>query len=351
MSERVLIAISGKVESLVAAWLLKKQGRQLRGVYLDILDREAARNKVLEYERKLGISIQVIRAQEMLIPVLKPFFENRLATGKRFNLKQVFHQKILMPEILKIKEQHQFIGLASGHRVLLQNDPANKQVKVCCYENPAQDEAHLIMGLSQDQIATIELPLGSIPYKMMERIAVELGLGEFDELFRIDWKGLESELLAYFTQDMNKTIDVFGADGGRLGTCTDFTRYCQGDQYQVPDSPVVPDQNMVITEINAKLNQMKIADLNKRNVYELELEDAAWFTRADLGLKVLNTTMIWEPGQKPTPVKLIQFEESRIKAIIEEPLQGPRANIFSGDSVLWISGNEVLGGARVSRVK
>ena len=350
----MLISISGKVESLVAAWLLKKQGRQLRGVYFDLTQDENEKNKILEYERKLGISIQIVPVQDLLLTSLAPYFEKTLQTGAKLNLKKLIHQKIFFPELFKILEQHHFQGIAGGYRVVIQNDPISQLTKIYGYEDPKEDEADFILGLSQKEISLLELPLGSIPMKMMRRIAVELELDQEQSYFQIDWKALQGVLMSHFTKDMDKSIDLFGDNGSRIGTCSDYTRYTLGDAFHlagVVGGGNKPSEALVVMEIDSKTRHMKVGDLNRRVIHELELSDVAWITRADLGFTVLKTFMVIKNNPKKIPVKLIQFEENKVKAILETPLKGLEAALYNGDQVMWMNGNEILGGARVTRVR
>ena len=59
MKEKMLVSLDGGVESLVTAWLLKKQGFQLRAVLFDVSDSnenaEVMQKMVSEFEKKLGI--------------------------------------------------------------------------------------------------------------------------------------------------------------------------------------------------------------------------------------------------------------------------------------------------------
>ena len=89
---KVLVAMSGGLKSLVTAWLLKKQGMQVRGVYLDLIGPSRSQEKVEALERKLGISIQVVPAQVEFSNRLAEAREKAIDQNEAFDPSLFFHQ-------------------------------------------------------------------------------------------------------------------------------------------------------------------------------------------------------------------------------------------------------------------
>jgi tRNA-specific 2-thiouridylase len=157
--EKVLVALSGGKESLVTAWLLKKQGMQLRGVFFDLSGDPALAETIASFERKLGISIQVVNARADAEKIVMNELREGLLSGRRLDLKTIFHQKYLLPKLFEAKEQYQFQKIASGHRALIQHDSGDNLMKVYRYTSIDADESQLLVGLSQSELAALILPL------------------------------------------------------------------------------------------------------------------------------------------------------------------------------------------------
>jgi tRNA U34 2-thiouridine synthase MnmA/TrmU len=357
---KVLVALCGKKESVVTAWLLKKQGMQVRAVYLDL--KETDDQYIHELEKKLGISIQVISCADEAFRLFQKEVKEASEEGRKVDLKQIFHQKILFPKLIELKEAHQFSKLATGHRAQLQMDSVAERMRLFRYPNLEEDESVYFSGLPQKHVRDLVLPLGSIPGAMAEKIALELQIQDEDR-FRIDWSALHQTLMAAQAESegaggkarLAQKVEVSTEQGARLGGFRILDGLKLGDPFQ---DPAFPDLHYIVTEIDFEVLKVVVVPVQKRKVRELHLEDASWIVTDDLKLGTLACFVSWGKRGDAYPVHVIQFEGNRLKAFLDAPLEGPDADVFNGDSVLWLNTNqggksgdqEVLGGARVFKV-
>ena len=338
---KVLVALSGGNDSLVTAWLLKKQGMQLRGVHLDLTGDPKVAETAAIWERKLGIPIQVVPCSEA-IEKLMPEVQNSILGGKRVDLKALFHQHVLFPKLFELKAQGHFQKVATGHRVLLNPDSIDAVVRVNRYAELSEDESGLLIGLSQKEIGDLELPLGTIPHAMIKKIGLELNLSDAQG-FDPNWTSLLSVAKSSI-KNKPALLEVFTDFGARLGTEPNFMSIALGDTYADPNEK---EKLYVVWEIDANHNKMVVGEESRRVVRELLVEECSWFTLNDLKLEPLRCALAWDRSTRAIPVKIIQFEGGRMKVFLETPLIGAEADIFNGQTVLWVTGGEVLGGARV----
>ena len=122
MKEKILVSLDGAEESLVTAWLLKKQGYSMRAVTFDITDvpehKEALRKSVAEYERKLGISIQVMECAHEAREIVESEVAQGSERGFRYDIKTIFHQRFLFPKLLAMKDHFNFDKVEIGAGVI-----------------------------------------------------------------------------------------------------------------------------------------------------------------------------------------------------------------------------------------
>lgn len=332
MKEKMLVSLDGAVESLVTTWLLKKQGFQLRAVLFDVSENgegtEAMQQRVVEFEKKLGIPVQLVECGKEAREVVFKEIENGIARGFRYDIKSIFHQKFLFPKLFALKNQYQFQKIATGHRAHIQHEALSDKMKVLRYHTLKQDEAHLLVGLTQEELSTLVFPLGSIPLTMIHKLAAELEL-------KPDLKPAKFEM--HYTPEI-VDAPVYAADGSYIGMTGDTgTKMGLGQEYE----------QAVIFKIDPNQNQVVIGTLEQREIHEVWLENASWFSGEDLGFNAKSCQMFWKAALQPIPVKVIQYEGGGMKALLDQPISGEVANLFNGDTVVWLDGDTVLGGARV----
>ncbi|WP_245633484.1 tRNA 2-thiouridine(34) synthase MnmA [Candidatus Mycoplasma haematobovis] len=179
MSLKVVIALSGGVDSAIAAFLLKKQGYQLFGVYMqnwDVqLNEENAPNSfcskqedlkyVKEICNKLNIPLQVYNfVPEYWENVFEPYLdllENSLISNPDILCNSRIKFGILLN---KLRENYgDDIKIATGHwaRILKEE---NKYYLARC-SNSSKDQTYFLSRLTEEQLKYIIFPLQDIQNK------------------------------------------------------------------------------------------------------------------------------------------------------------------------------------------
>jgi tRNA-specific 2-thiouridylase len=205
---KVLVAMSGGVDSSVAAALLKKQGREVFGVYLRLADKsglsridaEADEKSAREVAEKLRIEFKVVDARKEFKKKVVDYFLREYKNGRTPNPCVVCNPKIKFAAILKIADKLKFDYVATGHyaRVFViasvakqsQNlmtglprryAPRNdSKVKLFEALDKTKDQSYFLYGLNQKQLARIIFPLGGYKKKEVREIAKKMKLPVFD---------------------------------------------------------------------------------------------------------------------------------------------------------------------------
>jgi hypothetical protein len=329
MKHKTLVALDGSDESLVTAWLLKKQGHQLRGVMFQVSHdaqiKEALEQQVHDLERKLGIPVQLMDCAKEARDVVAKEVEFAITRHARYDIKTAFHQHFLFPKLFAMKDHFQFDRIATGHQINLQYEPLDNRVKVVQYHNPEEDDAALLVGLGPDQLRALEFPLGAIPLSMIRKLADELQLSGGMKPVSFEYSSDHPQTLEFVNDEESSgpgadlLLDAMGFDPSIIFS----------DQIQQPAPDLQP--------------------LTDRVIREVWLENASWFSGQDLGFKSKHCWMTWSKGQAPVAAQVLQYEGAGLKAILDQPLTDQAANLFPGDQVLWLEDHTILGGARVVR--
>jgi tRNA-specific 2-thiouridylase len=180
MKERVMVALSGGVDSAVAAYLLKEEGYEVVGVTmcLGVKTPESGKVKccgVREIEDArgvcscLGISHNVIDfAPELARFVIEPFIEE-YRTGRTPNPCVECNRRIKFGALLELALSMGFDLLATGHYALV-----DKSGGICCLKvakDSRKDQTYFLSGIPKEALKHVVFPLADLTKDQVRAVA------------------------------------------------------------------------------------------------------------------------------------------------------------------------------------
>src|SRR5512145_1313617 len=180
---RVVIGMSGGVDSSVAAWLLKQQGHEVIGLFMknwedddddeycstrqDLIDAAAAADV-------LGIELEAVNfASEYKDRVFAEFLREYSA-GRTPNPDVLCNAEIkfkaFLDHALKLGAEH----IATGHYARVRE--ADGRFELLRGVDPSKDQSYFLHRLNQAQLARTLFPIAHLRKTEVRRIAAELGL-------------------------------------------------------------------------------------------------------------------------------------------------------------------------------
>ena len=182
MKKKVLVGMSGGVDSAVAAYLLQKEGYEVCGVTLRTWEGEdGAESRCCEIDDarrvawKLGIQYYTLNCtREFARDVVDPFAASYLR-GQTPNPCVICNRSIKWDKMLYAAKVMEADYVATGHYAhVLRLDNGRYTVKTARYA--AKDQTYMLCRLSQEQLAATLMPLGDYSKDDVRRIAREAGL-------------------------------------------------------------------------------------------------------------------------------------------------------------------------------
>ncbi len=181
MKKRVLIAMSGGVDSSVAAALLLQQGYEVEGVTLkltaglccDIGSAQAVCSH-------LGIPHRMLDMQKEFASAIIGNFIEEYRGGRTPNPCIRCNDIIKFRALLTYARENDFTFLATGHYALVELDPARSRLTLKKGGDAKKDQSYFLYRLTQDQLAHVLLPLGGLHKTEVRRLARTLKLPAAD---------------------------------------------------------------------------------------------------------------------------------------------------------------------------
>lgn len=189
MSKRVVVGMSGGVDSSVAAWLLKRQGYDVIGVTMQIWQDEEEEIKetnggccglsaVEDAERvaeKLGIPYYVMNFKREFKTSVMDYFVEEYLRGRTPNPCIACNRYVKWEALLKRSLEIGADYIATGHYARVHRLP-NGRFAVQSSVTAAKDQTYALYNLTQEQLAHTLMPVGSYTKEEIREMAESAGL-------------------------------------------------------------------------------------------------------------------------------------------------------------------------------
>ena len=187
--ERVVVGLSGGVDSAVAAWLLKEQGHEVVGVFMknwedddtdeyctsrvDLVDAASVADVI-------GIELVAVNfAAEYRERVFRLFLRD-YAAGRTPNPDVLCNSEIKFRAFLEHARGLGADRIATGHYARVSRAPDGR-VELRKAADGGKDQSYFLHRLTQEQLAPVLFPLGDMHKREVRALAQRLGLANWDK--------------------------------------------------------------------------------------------------------------------------------------------------------------------------
>jgi tRNA-specific 2-thiouridylase len=190
-ASRVVVAMSGGVDSSVVAALLKREGHDIVGVTLQLYDHGAAVGRrgaccagqdIHDARRvadKLGIPHYVLDYEARFKAGVMQAFADSYAAGETPIPCVACNQKIKFRDLLDTALELGAERLATGHYVERRDGPAGPELYRA--HDAERDQSYFLFATSRAQLSRLTFPLGGLPKSAVRALARDLGLPVADK--------------------------------------------------------------------------------------------------------------------------------------------------------------------------
>ncbi|WP_173931927.1 tRNA 2-thiouridine(34) synthase MnmA [Chelativorans sp. Marseille-P2723] len=241
---RVVVAMSGGVDSSVVAGLLAREGYEVVGVTLQLYDHGEATHRpgsccagqdiddARRVAETLGIAHYVLDYEERFRKAVIDPFANSYLTGETPIPCVACNQTVKFSDLLATARELGADALATGHYIRSRPNGAHRAL----YRpvDAERDQSYFLFATTQEQIDYLRFPLGDLPKPEVRRIAEAMGLSVASKQDSQDIcfvpRGNYSDVIAKLKPQAASPGHIVHIDGRVLGRHEGILRYTVGQR-------------------------------------------------------------------------------------------------------------------------
>jgi tRNA-specific 2-thiouridylase len=353
--KRVLIAMSGGVDSSVAAAILKEAGYEVIGATMKIWpkklcgqekEKSCCSLKDIEDARKvcknLNIRHYVLNLESDFQKNVIDYFIKEYLSGSTPNPCIVCNEKVKFGTLLKKAQNLGCDFIATGHYARIER---NKNCRLREASDKTKDQSYVLFSLSQQQIKKILLPLGSLTKDSVRAKAKQIGLHisekpDSQEICFVPDNDY-AEFIKKYCNLEDKKGKVLNSSGTLLGYHQGFWNFTIGQRRGLGIAARNP---LYVVEISAKENVIVAGEANDVKKKKFLVKCVNWMT---------------EDIKKETEFKVkIRYNHKKASASVKDlgggsaevDFKEPQNAITPGQAAVFYDGEYVAGGGWIKAV-
>lgn len=350
--KHALIAMSGGVDSAVAALMMQKKGYTCRGLMMGLYEqtdeaaaaRQAAdRKDAAEICRRLGMPFEYIDLTQRFREEVLCRFVDTYRQGRTPNPCLYCNRELKFGSLLKLAEERDCGTLVTGHYARVLFNPENGLYELHQALNRAKDQSYVLYQLTQKELKHIQLPLGELSKDEVRNLARHDSLqvadkGESQDICFIP-DGDYAAFIERFSQTASEPGNFVLRDGTVLGRHKGLIHYTVGQRKGLG---IAWSEALFVLRLDPLKNEVILGTAAEVFSSTLQAEEANYVSgRAPQeGSEVLVRTRY---RQQEKSARFYPAEDGHFRLEFLEPQRA----VTPGQAAVLYDGSKVLGGGLI----
>ncbi len=348
--QKVVVGLSGGVDSSTAAAILHHQGYEVIGLTLWLMKGKGqccseGMIDAADICEQLGIRHEVVDIRDVFQTNIIDYLVNGYSGGiTPLPCSECNKTVKFGPMVQYAREKLECDRIATGHYAQINYDPVTGRYQLFRAVDRNKDQSYFLYDLSQELLAAALFPLGELQKADTRRIAAEYGLTTADKPESQDLCLVESNgsMRAFLDKYLApKPGDIVDTNGKILGQHEGIHHYTIGQRKGLG---IAAPEPLYVISLDAVNNKVIVGDRTQVTQPECTVDRVNWVSITEPSTPIRAQVQI-RYRSTPTPVTVVPLENFRVRLVFDEP----QFSITPGQAAVWYEGDKLLGGGIIQQ--
>ncbi|HEY7465175.1 MAG TPA: tRNA 2-thiouridine(34) synthase MnmA [Dehalococcoidia bacterium] len=355
MNQRVIVAMSGGVDSAVAAGLLVREGYDVVGITMRLWSRDDAEGRLHQKRccgvediddaraaaEVLGIPHYVLNLEDEFGRKVVDYFIGEYERGRTPNPCLACNEHVKFRALLDRAIALDADYLSTGHYARVFHTEAGVELHKAV--DDSKDQSYVLYTLQQAELARLLFPVGHYPKTEIRRLALEMGLPLHDkpdsaEICFVPGNDYRAFLAERLPQREGDIVDGAGAV---VGSHDGVAGYTIGQRKGIGAF----GSKRFVTDIDPELNLITIGGEEDLLAHRLWTEAPSWVGGSPPAAEF--EAMVKVRYKSPPAPARVRVTDGGLDVEFETPLRA----VTPGQAAVLYEGDRVIGGATIARAQ